>query len=162
MAYLTLAEFKIFMVIPNQWVDAIEAVDPGFTDGQLATWSEWMDSRLRKRYQAPFAEPVSVTVKGWLARIVTVRVCMRRGVDPTDQQFAELKADDQAARDEIKEAADSDIGLFDLPLRSDAPVSGIALGTPRSYSEASPYVCLDTQEQRGRWEDLARGGTRQS
>lgn len=160
-AYLTLAKFKTLTVMPGSFVDAIETASPGWTDAQLAYWSDWIDSRLRKRYAVPFVAPVPSTVEGWLMRIVTVRCYLRRGVDPTDQQYADIKADDVAARDEIREAADSDTGLFDLPLRADLTnVSGISQGSPRTYSEQSPYAWTDVQGQAGRQQDEnGNGGT---
>lgn len=159
MAYLTLDGFKTYTVLPNQWIDAIEAVDPGFTEGQLTVWSDWIDSRLRKRYAAPFVEPVSETLKNWLARIVTVRVMLRRGVDSTDAQFAELTRDADEARAEIREAAEATAGLFDLPLRDDGSDSAIVRGTPLVYSEQSPYVGGDLQAERAYGEDQSRWGT---
>jgi hypothetical protein len=161
MAYLSLEEFKAIAVIPRLWIEAIELVEPGFTLQQLDYWSDWIDTRLRKRYDVPFGTPVPNMIKGWLARIVTVRVMLRRGVDPTDEQFTELKRDDSDARAELAEAADSDAGLFDLPLREDMPLdaSGIVRGSPKVYSEQSPYVSLDRQRHTGRGEDDSGSGT---
>lgn len=163
MAYLTLEEFKVLSVIPRDRVDEIEAVEPGFTEAQLNYWSTWIDSRLRKRYAAPFKDgAVPAAVKGWLARIVTVRVMLRRGVDPNDEQFAEIKRDDADAREEIKEAADAELGLFDLPTLVDPSGTGasaITAGTPYAYSEQSPYVGADEAARLGHMQDQARRGS---
>jgi hypothetical protein len=161
MAYLTLDEFKTLSVIPREWVNQIEIDEPGFTAAQLEHWSDWIDTRLRKRYAVPFGAPVPNIIKGWLNRIVTERVLVRRGVDPNDEQFKIIERDNVDAREELKEAADSDQGLFDLPLREDSPadVSGIVRGGPRAYSEQSPYVFADRQRQTGRSEDDFGGGT---
>jgi len=51
---------------------------------------------------------------------------------------------------ELKEAADSKDGLFDLPLRADTTATGVSKGGPRGYSEASPYTNLDRQRARRR------------
>lgn len=157
--YLTLIEFKLLSTIPGGFVDAVELVSAGYTDAQLAYWSDWIDARLRKRYMAPFATPYPNAVKGWLARIVTPKVWTKRGVDPQDQQWVEVKKDDEDARAEIKEAADSADGLFDLPLRQDTTATGISQGVPHAYSEQSPYVWTDAQGAAGRDEDSSRGGS---
>lgn len=161
MAYLTLATFKNLTVMPSNFVDAIEAApaSAGWVDAQLAYWSAQIDSRLGKRYAVPFDAPYPVAVTGWLARIVTIRCWLRRGVDPNDLQFSEIKADADAAWAEIKEAADSNVGLFDLPLRADTNASGVSRGGPIGYSETSPFVWTDIQASTGRDEDAAGGGT---
>lgn len=158
-AYLTLATFTDLTVMPSEFVGSIELVSPGWVDGQLAYWSSQIDARLAKRYAVPFANPCPVAVTGWLSRIVTVRCWLKRGVDPNDLQFTEIKADADAAWAEIKEAADSQLGLFDLPLRADTTASGISRGGPRSYAEQSPYVGFDRQGSTGRTEDANRGGS---
>ena len=145
--------------MPATDIDAIENVHSGWVAQQLSSWSQWIDSRLRKRYAAPFASPYPEAVLSWLARIVTLRCYLRRGVDPTDQQFAEIKADADTAVAEIKEAADSNEGLFDLPLLDAVDVSAIVKAGPRVYSEASPYVFADVQRDAARYEDRSRRGT---
>lgn len=159
MAYLTVDQFKNLSVMPAEYIDALEQVAPGWVQSQLEYWSAWINSRLRKRYDAPFAEPYPEAVTGWLARIVTVRCWLRRGVDPQDEQFREVKDDATAAQAEIQEAADAVEGLFDLPLRANTTASGISKGFPRGYSEQSPYVWTDEQGRVGRDEDRAGRGT---
>jgi hypothetical protein len=158
-AYLSVARFKLLSTIPTGFVDEVEALQPGFVDAQLEFWSAWIDSQLTKRYAVPFVSPYPLVVEGWLTRIVTVRVWSKRGVNPTDEQWAETKEDDKAARAEIDRAANSDTGLFELPLRQNTVDSGVARGFPRGYSEASPYVWTDVQAQCGRDEDDAGSGT---
>jgi hypothetical protein len=157
-AYLTLAKFKLLTVMPGSFVDAIETVSPGWVDAQLLHESDWIDTRLRKRYLAPFVSPVPLIVEGWLQRMVTVRCFLKRGVDPTDRQYATIEKDWADALAEIKEAADSEKGLFDLPLRADVNASGISQGNPRSYSEQSPYAWTDVQGRAGRYEDQSGNG----
>lgn len=158
-AYLTIARFKLLSTIPSVFVDTVETTDPGYTDAQLSYWSDWIDSHLRKRYAAPFASPVPGAVEGWLARIVTPRVWTKRGVDPTDAQYQEVKGEDLEARAEIDRAANSETGLFDLPLRANTTDSGIVKGFPASYSEQSPYVWTTQQYQRGKSEDESGSGS---
>jgi guanyl-specific ribonuclease Sa len=85
--------------------------------------------------------------KSWLATLVTPLVYRKRGIDPTDEQIVAADAAAQTARDEIKEAADSETGLFELPLRADTSASGVDRGGPFGYAEASPYTWLDVQRE---------------
>ena len=159
-AYLTIARFKLLSTIPSVFVDTVESQEPGFVDAQLSYWSDWIDTQLRKRYAAPFLPPVPGAVEGWLARIVTVRVWSKRGVDPNDEQWQEVKKDDTDARAEIQQAANSETGLFDLPLRADTADSGIARAFPMGYSEQSPYAWTTQQVVRGTQDDRrGRGST---
>lgn len=156
---LTFDEFRLLTVMPASDVDALEAVAPGWIASQLEYWTAQIYARLRKRYAVPFVAPFPIAAKGWLARIVTVRCYLRRGVDPNDLQFDEIKKDAEAATAEIKEAADSNTGLFDLPLREDTTATGATLGGPFGYAEQSPYVFMDRQVDIGRNEDSNRGGS---
>lgn len=158
-AYLTVPAFKNLSVMPGAYVDEIEAGQAGWLAAQLDYWSDWIDSRLRKRYSVPFASPYPGTVTGWLARIVTREAWLHRGVDAQDRQWETIEQDAKDAKVEVGEAADSDKGLFDLPLRDDTTASAIAKGTPRSYTEASPYAWTDEQGRVGHAEDRNRGGT---
>lgn len=159
-AYITIDRFKLLSTIPGGFVDAVELVTPGFTAAQLEYWSRWIDAQLAKRYRTPFSAPIPIAIEGWLTRIVTPRIWSKRGVDPTDEQWLEVKADDEAARTEVKEASDGQLGLYDLPLNDGADsASGIARGMPLVYSEASPYVGFDQQYRRGHSEDGSGSGT---
>lgn len=159
MAYLTLDRFKVLALIPAGWIDEVEAMGPGFTAAQLDVGSDFIDAQLRKRYAAPFAAPVPGIVEQWLARLVTPDVMVKRGVNATDEQFSYMVTRASEAKAEIQQAADSDKGLYDLPLRDDLTASGISAGSPRAYSEQSPYVYQDAQSQIGRGEDQARRGS---
>jgi phage gp36-like protein len=158
-AYLTAAEFKLLTPMPASDVDALESAAPGWLAAQLEQSSADIDARLRKRYAVPFGSPAPHAVRGWLARIVTRRAYLRRGVDPTDPQFAEIVKDAEQAVLEIAEAANGETGLFDLPLRADTTATGITKGGPLGYSEQSPYVAFDRQGEIGRSEDAAGRGT---
>jgi hypothetical protein len=149
-AYLTTAEFKTYTVMPAVDVDALEAAAPNWLANQLLSASVHLDARLRKRYAVPFAAPVPEIVKMWVTRVVTLRAYLRRGVDASDLQFAEIKADADTAVAEVKEAADAAAGLFDLPLRADSTASAITAPSPLAYSESSPYTWTDVQAEGGR------------
>lgn len=158
-AYITVARFKVLSTIPTEFVETVELTAPGFTLAQLEVWSDWLDSQLVKRYATPFAAPIPPTVELWLTRIVTPRVWSKRGVDPNDEQWRDIRQEDTDARAEVDRAANSESGLFELPLRADKPQSGVAHAFPRGYSEQSPYVWTNQQAQRGSQEDDSGHGS---
>lgn len=146
--YLTLAEFRAITTMPWGDVDDLEVAAPGWIVNQVIVASGLIDGRLRKRYAAPFVAPVPDIVRSWTARIVTLRAYLRRGVDARDAQFQVILDDATRAEAEIKEAADSKDGLFELPIRQDLPTTGgIARGGPLGYSEASPYTWTTVQSE---------------
>lgn len=159
-AYLTKDQFKVRSTMPAAFVDALDTREPGFVDSQLVAKSSWINSRLRKRYLAPFADPAPDIVLDWLTRLVTPFVWHKRGHDPTDESYKLIETDSARAEDEIKEAANAVDGLFDLPLRDGQSNSdsGIAKGFPRAYSEQSPYAAGDVQARNGRFEDQGGNG----
>jgi hypothetical protein len=145
-AYLDRTAFKARTIMPAPDVDDLESIAPGWVDMQLEQVSRWIDSRLRKRYAAPFdVATCPEAVKSWLTRLVTLRAYLRRGVDATDAQFDLIKGDAEAAALEIKEAAEAAEGLFDLPLKDSEKTTGITQGGPFVYSEATPYDFIDVQ-----------------
>lgn len=159
MAYLTQAQFTLYTLVPVEFVTRIEAQYPGFIDGQLDLQSALIDSRLRKRYATPFDEPVPLVVQAWLARMVTMSVWLRRGFSPTDEEAQTYQDQYTQTLNELKEAADSENGWLDLPLRQDTKQTGIINAAPHVYSEASPHVWTTVQRRRGRNEDFNGGGT---
>jgi hypothetical protein len=76
-------------------------------------------------------------------------------VNPSDQQISSLFAAAEKAYEEVKQAADCEAGLFDLPLRQDSSASGVSQGGPFSSSQASPYAWMTEQVTRGRRDDGA-------
>lgn len=145
--YLTLAEFRDETAMPPEDVDQCEARFKGYIERRILRWGAFLDARLRKRYAAPFESPVPLAIVGWVTDLVTVDVYLRRGTNPQDPSIAEFVADRNRALDEIKEAADSEKGAFDLPLRADTTTTGITQGGPFGYSEATPYDWLDVQRE---------------
>jgi len=145
--------------MPHQHIDDLEYNYPGWLDAILTNQSRWLDSRLRKRYAVPFATPYPDTAKGWLAAIVTRLAYLKRGVDPDDLQFVEINNLAATAKTEVLEAANSDDGWFDLPDNAGESASGITQGSPRSYSEQSPYVWTDRQRETAIVEDESGSGT---
>jgi phage gp36-like protein len=159
MAYLTLLEFTNLSIVPSAVIDRVEASDPGWIAAQLEEESAWIDARLAKRYAAPFASPYPRVVRLWLTKMVSAAVYDKHGVQPLDEQAQRYYAAADTARAEIREAADAEQGLFELPLRADTTEGGITRGRTLSYSEASPYVWRDRQARRGRCEDRRGRGS---
>ena len=131
--------------MPSSGVDELEAIEAGWIDAQLLAKSAWLNTRLAKRYATPFnAASPPECVLDWLARIVTARCYLKRGVDPTDAQVADVLRDAQLAESEVKEAADSSESHFELPLREDTGGVGTSRGAPMWYAETSVY-CANSE-----------------
>ena len=152
-AYLTVAEFRTRTIMPQQQVDALEVAEPGFLDSALLAGSDWINARLRKRYAAPFATPYPPVVLDWLTRMVTLQAYGKSGWSPgSKSDEASIIDAAKEAREEVKEAADSKEGLFDLPLDT-GDSSAVTKGGPLSYSETSPYRWTTLQGDTGQEED---------
>lgn len=152
-AYLTLAEWKSRTKMRAADVEDLEASDPGKIDGFLLAHTERsINARLRKRYAVPFSSPVPECVLSWLTDLVTLDAFQLRGFNPSSMQDQLVVEDAKKANEEIKEAAESELGLFDLPLRQDTTASGITKPAPFSYAEASPYAWITVQA-----EDVSNG-----
>jgi len=143
--------FKSRTVMPSADVDYLETAHPGFLANRILTHSSRIRARCRKRY-ADFVAPVPELVLGWLVALVTLDAYVRRGVNPSDESFELVKAAAELALADLKEAADGENGLFDLPARENTTEDGITRGGPLVYSEASPWDWTDVQAEalRGR------------
>ncbi len=158
--YLTLATFRTRTIAGVGEVDYVEADSPGYTAARIAIRTSWIHQRLRKRYgkSLPFGDPVPEIILGWLTALVTLDVLRKRGLNPQDPTAEMFAADALKAEEEIKEAADSKEGLFDLE-GSAGGASNVTTGGPLGYSEASPYVAFDRQWVTGRTEDGNHSGS---
>lgn len=143
---MTLEEFRRRTLVPFEDVDLLEERRPGFIQLRLTYWTSWIYSRLRKRYAVPFADPAPEIVLGWLTDIVQPEVYAARGPNPSADLTAINDARTQAL-EAIKEAADGELGLYDLPLRENNAASGVEAGGPLGYAEASPYTWTDNQAE---------------
>jgi hypothetical protein len=146
MSYLSTNEFKLRTIMPQADVDNLEALEPGYLTATIADWSSWIDGRLRKRYAVPFVAPYPPILLLWLTKLVTRDAYAKRGYNPQsemDKNAIVEMADKVEA--EVKEAADSKDGLFDLPLSTSSNASGVSAGGPLGYSERSPYVWQTNQ-----------------
>lgn len=102
--------------------------------------------------------PIPEIVLGWLVTMVDIDVWDRRGVNPQDPGLARGLQERERADAQIANAANSEVGLFDLPTNDAAGDSAIKQGGPMFYSEASPYAWQDQQRCEGRREDRSRTG----
>jgi hypothetical protein len=136
---MTAADVSLCETAPNG--------SPGYIARRIAIAQSHIDSRLRKRYIIPLPAPVSEIVLGWIVDIVTYEAFDKRGRDSADpiMQSYEKKRDKAFA--DLKEAADSDTGLFDLPLNESMQTSGIGAGGPLGTSQASPYEWIDDEAE---------------
>jgi hypothetical protein len=132
------------VIVPNGTLSAVPS--PGWFDFAFARATASMYGRLRKRYAVPFdANNPPEKALDWIVALVDPMAYRKRGVNTSDEQIAEInKARDEALA-EMKEAADSDTGLFDLPLLNDEAMSAISQGGPYGYSEFMPYTWTDVQ-----------------
>ncbi len=161
---LTVSMWTDRTIMPTEDVIALESEHPGFLQKRLnAQWS-WVMARLAKRYDVATmaAAPPEITFI-WLTALVTFDAYGRRGFNPSSESDRASILDPYVeAKAEVKEAADAQNGLFDLPLLStNSPsASGVTRGGPLGYSETGPYVWTDQQACIGSREDASgRGST---
>ena len=146
MAHLDDTSFAAHSLMPSEDVAVLRASQPGFLDAGYSEMQARVEAKLRKRYAIPFdPDNVPEIVLGWEARLFTPRAYFKRGVNPSDAIFQACVDDAKQAWDEVTEAANSETGLFDLPLRTGEDPTAISKGGPLGYSEASPYTWIDVQ-----------------
>lgn len=155
---VTVLVFEGLSIMPLDAQAELEDRRPNFRQNQLNHYWNKIQARLRPRYDvAAMAADPPETVVGWLVDLVTKKCYDARGYDPSNP--SDESAIKQAAIDaenEIKEAADSEKGLFHLPLlASIEDEDGVTKGGPLGSSEQSPYVWADEQAELGRIEDEA-------
>ncbi len=160
-APLTPTTFKARTIMPGADVDQLETVEAGWLAQTLTDTWDWILARLGKRYNraAIDGSPPPIAVR-WLAVIVTRLAYAKRGFNPTSEEDKEsIIGAAVEAKAEIKEAADSKEGLFELPLASAPNASAVSRGGPLGYSEQSPYVWQDAQVAAARNEDQNGSGS---
>jgi hypothetical protein len=156
MPYLaTLAEVKTFTVMTAEDVDDLERREPGWIlTFARALQAKDIDARLRKRYapdsqasEEVFSEPYPFAVRAWLGQLLTPWLFRKRGVNPSDEQQEQISKDRDAALAELKEAADSVVGLYDLPLRANTSDPGNTQSFPLVSSSQNPWSWTDDQRR---------------
>lgn len=138
--------------MPTEDVEEIEVRRSGYPETRMIANYRWVYARLAKRYAIP--EPmvpsndVPELVVDWCVALTTLDLYEFRGFNPESAQDALIAARATEVRGEVKEAADSETGLFELPLRaSSQATTGVTKGGPFGYSEASPYEWTDRQRE---------------
>ena len=152
--YATLSDVQQLASMPAADVAALEAAETGIVDAISTAISGFFDSKLIKRYAAPFETPYPPALVFAVARVVAYRLWLRRGYNPTGELDAAIRQDYDDAIEWLNEAANSETGLIELP-KKDAALGGshVGAGAPLSYHEASPYTWADEQYTDGILED---------
>lgn len=137
---------KMYGCMPAADVDLLDSQYPGLID-QLSTGvSGHFDTMLAKRYGAPFQTPYPDALVYNVAQVVTARLFMKRGFNPSSMQDKLIKDAHDAALGWLRDAADPQKGLVELPVKQQAlGASAVTVGAPLGYSEASPYAWMDQQ-----------------
>jgi hypothetical protein len=98
------------------------------------------------------ATPIPEIVLNWLNVFVTLDCYWRRGFNPNEPAGKLIVDAVEEAKKEVREAADSKDGLFDLPVSEDLD-SAVTTGGPLGHSDGSPYHWQERQARRGRCQD---------
>jgi hypothetical protein len=107
-------------------------------------------------YSYAAATAVPETLLRWLTLMVSLDVWKRHGTNTADPQFSALADDVKVAKAELEEAANSNTGLWDLPVSEDQG-SAIDTGGPFGFSDSSPYAWTDRQVVLGTRQDAQDG-----
>lgn len=147
--YVTMQDVKDLGSMAPEDVDALEALYPGIVVRIATAVSGLFDARLAKRYAAPFIEPFPNALVFNVSRMVAWRLWIRRGFNPSSPIDTLLEKENLDAEAWLKEAADGDKGLVELPARQATPgeATAVNVGGPLGYSEPSPYQWLDVQRE---------------
>jgi hypothetical protein len=137
---------------PVVFTTAAQVILPG--SGVTATFTAAGTYASDNVYASETAVPEAVL--GWLTACLTVDVYQGRGVSPQDPELVLAVADRDRIFALLKESADSENGLIDLPTSEDED-SAISTGGPFACSQQSPWEWTDIQERIGRRQD-SRGG----
>ena len=136
--YLALASYRSKTTIDGSLVDLCVA------KGKDVAW--WLESasaqintRLAKRYAVDFASPGPVPdqIIFWLIRLVNIDVWECAGGLPEGREDGWADAARKQVYEEIKEAADAENGLYELPLRNTDTLGNSAV------NKGAPFVHED-------------------
>lgn len=144
--YTSIDDVKQLGSMPAEDIDELEALYPDITDRTATAVSGLFDARLRKRYAVPFRTPYPTSLQMAVAAWVAYRLWLKRGFNPSTAHGSAIERDYEDAKEWLREAADSQNGLVELPLREEELGPGaVSAGGPLGYSEASPYDWTDRQ-----------------
>lgn len=144
--YLTYEQLADYSELP---IEYLAEAGPDFCTAQIAIAESRIRDQLSKRYNMDAIVSANDTLKGWIAALVSVKVLTRRGIDPTDILWKTIQDAATIANDEIKQAAQSDTGRFDLP-RATAVRKSVIVGS----SDHDPHAwirrqAIKTRDERG-------------
>lgn len=147
--YVTIQDVKDFGSLPAEDIDDLEVRYPGITLRVATKVSADFDSKLIKRYAAPFQQPYPDTLIDNVARVVAYRLTLKRGFNPSSAQDQEIVADKDAALKWLDDAANGQDGLVELPIKQTTPgqPGAVNQGAPLGYAEAGPYTWMDRQAE---------------
>ncbi len=143
-------DFRTRTIMPDHDVDELWGLRSGYLEAACAGALADIVARLRKRYRTPFTDasgsnPRPEIVVAWQTKIVTPEAYRARGYNPADPQMEWAEKDRDRTYEQIKEAADAENGLYDIPLLVTQDPTGIVKGGPLGYAEPSPYDWTDVQ-----------------
>jgi hypothetical protein len=131
--------------MPEIGINELEVQYPGWIAANLTLLSGNMDVQLAKRYVTPFQAPYNTQLEFWLTRMMDPRAYLKRGVEPSDRQLQVLIDDAAKVELELQKAADAEKGMYDLPLRADAPNASGIKPSVLSHSDVTPFDWMRTQ-----------------
>lgn len=142
--YLTYDEVINLGCIPSEYVDELDTTDPGIVLKVVQHVSGVFDSYLQKRYETPFqSDKIPDGLKEQLAQVVSFKLYMRRGFNPSSTQ-------DQYIKDLYTEAMDwlvkASKGEIELDRFADQTPDLDEMG-PFVYADAGPYTWVDQQKK---------------
>jgi hypothetical protein len=145
---LSLAEYKSITTINTSIVDVCAAKGKSVQTWLNLKWAH-VKSRLVKRYSVDFTAPGPVPEKivEWLVVLVDIEVWKCVGGNPEGREDGWYDKDRDRVEAELKEAADADTGLFELPLRNTDPTgaSAVSKGGPLVESFNTVHGWFDAQ-----------------
>jgi hypothetical protein len=151
-SYLTLAAYRSITTLDGSIVDLCAAKGKD-VQRWLDLESAHIRSRLVKRYAIDWTEvtnqPVPDKIIQWLILLVDIPVCKCTGATPEGRVDDWAREDQARVNDELKEAADAENGLFELPLR-ETGASAIHIGVPHVVERLTPAGYWDTVAARRR------------
>jgi hypothetical protein len=135
-----LAAVKRQSIMPTADIDDLNTKESGWIVGKAASLQGFIDARLRKRCPVPFDSPVPDAVLNWLGALLDPEMYLKAGVNPSDQQ--QIRIDERRARAEaaLAEAADGNIGKYDLPARQDTTDTAMTEPATLGYAEQSAFT----------------------
>lgn len=162
MGYGTADDFATRATFPRDQALLLQQRVPGFLQGRIDAYSADIDAQLYAGYETPFVPYEDGTypliLASWVYAQTAADAWLKLGRASTDEDVVQTLSAAEAAREQIKLAANSETGLYGLPRRQNGP-GGRTKGGVISYTETSPYVGQRRQAWIGKAEDARGAGT---